>query len=277
MATGKRGIARALQKVLGQGGNVNADNPLEVRDAKVGSLISYEGVTTADGAGAGTSLEDSVLATKPDYNGNLVIITSGAYAGQGSDINGVTTGGTVTAHSAFDGQILRGTNFVIVALRLVPAEVAAIAAALGTHDTDIKALLATIAAYIDTKAMGRAQIAATTIDLNQAAGTYDLFTGTAQVVRLKSLNIKMPTGAAGGALTSISIQTDDATPGIIISAANGAVANLTSEADLGWTGTLYIAVGTKIQLTIAGGAHGGEYICDVIAEYRAVISGGYLA
>ncbi|GAH82316.1 unnamed protein product [marine sediment metagenome] len=121
MAVGKRGIARALQKVLGQGDNVKASNPLEVHDPKVGSLISYEGTTTADGAGDGSTLIDSVLATKPDYDGNLVIITSGAYAGQARDINGVTTGGTVSPHIAFGGQILRGTTFVIAAIRLTPS------------------------------------------------------------------------------------------------------------------------------------------------------------
>ena len=86
MAVGKRSSKRPLQEVLGQGANVNAANPLEVHDPKVGSLISYEGVTTADGAGDGSSLEDSVLTSKPDYNGNLVIITSGAYAGQARNI-----------------------------------------------------------------------------------------------------------------------------------------------------------------------------------------------
>ncbi|MBA7606438.1 hypothetical protein ES703_13586 [subsurface metagenome] len=126
MGLGKKGGRKDIEKALGQGRRVDASNPLEVHDPKVGSLISYEGVTTADGAADGSSLEDSVLTTKPNYNGNLVIITSGAYAGQGSDIDGVTTGGTVTAHTAFDGQILRGTNFVIVALRLTPAEVAAL-------------------------------------------------------------------------------------------------------------------------------------------------------
>ena len=126
MATGKRSGEKALQKVLGQGANVNAGNPLEVHAPKVGSLIGYAGVTPADGGGDGSSLIDSVLTTKPDYNGNLVIITSGAYAGQGRDINGITTAGTVTPTSAFGGQILRGTTFVIAALRLTPAEVAAL-------------------------------------------------------------------------------------------------------------------------------------------------------
>ena len=125
--------------------------------------------------------------------------------------------------------------------------------------------------------MGRLQVATTTEDLNQAAGTYDLFTGTDGAVRLEALNVKMPSAQAGGSITSIAIVTDDATAGTIISATDGAVANLTSEADLGWTGTLLINVGTKIRLTIAGGAHGSEYLVTVVAQCRAVVSGGYLA
>ncbi len=125
--------------------------------------------------------------------------------------------------------------------------------------------------------VGTVQIANTTEDLNQAASTYDLFTGTTQPVILKALTIKMPTGAAGGSLTSISIQTDDATPGVIISSTLGAVANLTSEADIGWSGEMRIDVGTKIQLTIAGGAHGSEYITKITATYEATVAGGTLA
>ena len=124
---------------------------------------------------------------------------------------------------------------------------------------------------------GISQVAATTIDLNQAAATYDLLTGTAQVVILESLNIKLPTGDAAGAITSISIQTDDVTAGVIIDSTDGDLANLKSEADLSWTGSLYITVATKIRLTIAGGAHGTAYVCDVTAKYRAVVDGGTLA
>lgn len=123
---------KALRVVLGQGADISAANPLEVHDPKVGSLISYEGTTTADGAGDGSTLIDSVLTTKPDFNGNLVIITSGDYAGQARDINGVTTGGTVTPHIAFDGQIVSGTTFVVVGIRTTPAEVASLAAKVGT-------------------------------------------------------------------------------------------------------------------------------------------------
>jgi len=114
--------------------NVKTDDEgrLLVYDPKVGSLISYSGITTADGAPGGLTLVDDVLITKPDFNGNLVIITSGDYEGQARDINGITTAGTVTPLSAFDGQILEETTFVIVALRFTPAEVAALAAKVDT-------------------------------------------------------------------------------------------------------------------------------------------------
>ena len=130
------------------------------------------------------------------------------------------------------------------------------------------------------RAAGKQQIANTTEDLNQVIGTYDLFTGTTQDVLLESILIRMPNIVAGGAITSISIQTDDATPQVLLSAADGAVANLTAEAQLAWqnfNAPILIKVGTKVQLTIAGGAHGVAYVCDIVAKTRAVTSGGYLA
>jgi hypothetical protein len=125
--------------------------------------------------------------------------------------------------------------------------------------------------------VGTVQITTTTEDLNQAASTYDLFTGTTYPVLLEGFNMKMPTGAAGGALTYVTVQTDDATAGVIFNSTTGAVANLTSEADIAWTGSMYINTGTKIQLTIAGGAHGSAYKPTFIAKYRAVTVGGRLA
>ncbi|GAI93604.1 unnamed protein product, partial [marine sediment metagenome] len=167
-------LRKLLRDVFGGGSDISASNPLQVIDPKVGSLISYEGTTTTNGAGDGSTLIDSVLATKPDYNGNLVIITSGAYAGQARAINDTTLAGTVTPASAFGGQIVSGVTFVIVGIRTVPAEVAAIEAkldhatyglaalkalidvlaleaTLNTHDTDIKALLNAIVGYLDTE------------------------------------------------------------------------------------------------------------------------------
>ena len=147
--------------------------------------------------------------------------------------------------------------------------------AAGDLGTDIAAILAAIGG---STGQGVLQVRNTTIDLNQAAATYTLFTVNAQDVVVEALVFRCPAAAAGGALTSISIQTDDATPQIFITAAQGAVANLTSEAQLAWTGAIMLDLGSaaRIQLTIAGGATGVAYVCDVIALYRAIVAGGNL-
>ena len=91
-------------------------------------IWSYKGETTAGGAADGSTLVCSELVSMADLDGNLVVITSGPYKGQARDISGTTTGGTVTLSLAFSGQITAGTSFIIYALRLVPAEVAALVA-----------------------------------------------------------------------------------------------------------------------------------------------------
>lgn len=124
--------------------------------------------------------------------------------------------------------------------------------------------------------VGEGRLVPTTIDLNQAAAAYDLYTAATQAVLVKGLMLRMPTGAAGGALTSIAVATDDATPAIFIDSDVGQVANLVSEMQLSWEGRIYLKVGQKIQLTIAGGAHGSAYVVDVVAEAEAVVDGGNL-
>jgi hypothetical protein len=89
----------------------------------------------------------------------------------------------------------------------------------------------------------------------------------------------MPTGGAIGAVTGISIQTDDATPGIFISAAQGVLANLTSESSLSWSSfgeAIMLIVGKHITITIYGGAAGAPTVCKVACEYIAATSGGKL-
>lgn len=147
-----------------------------------------------------------------------------------------------------------------------------------TH-TDLDLIISgqTGGAAAANRSIGRLQIAATTIELNQAAATYLLFTGTTQAVVLEKLVFRMPNvDISLGALTSISIQTDDVTPAVIISAADGVLANLSEEATLSWTGAILIPVGTLVRLTIAGGAS-GACTCDVVAESRAVVNLGHLA
>ena len=127
------------------------------------------------------------------------------------------------------------------------------------------------------KSVGVLQIASATEDLNQLPGAKGLFIGTAQKVVLEKLILKMPTGDAGGTVTSVSVENDDVTPTTYITSVQGAVANLTSEAEISWTGYSLINVGTKINLTLNGGPHGSAYVATAITQCRAVVGGGYLA
>ncbi|MCX5819749.1 MAG: hypothetical protein NT047_07545 [Deltaproteobacteria bacterium] len=126
---------------------------------------------------------------------------------------------------------------------------------------------------------GRVQIKGTTINLQQAAAAYTLFTGTTQDIIVDKLTFRLPNVNVSNdaTITSIAIATDDATPQVMISAAQGAKANLPAEAQIPWTGAVLLKVGKKIKLTIAGGAADAAIVCDVVAEFRAVIEGGYLA
>ncbi|MBA7577675.1 hypothetical protein ES708_19528 [subsurface metagenome] len=200
-------LKRALRVVFGGGSDISAANPLQVYDPKVGSLISYDGTTTADGAGDGSTLIDSVLTTKPDYNGNLVIITSGAYAGQARDINGVTTGGTVTPHLAFGGQIVSGVTFVIVGIRTTPAEVAALAAALGNPTADMSAVTqseaASLAAYeknfrSHSRAHNQTRICLVVPDLADLAADLQNTAIKAELDKIGTVSVLDQTGVDGG-------------------------------------------------------------------------------
>lgn len=142
-------FAQDLRDVFGGGADINAANPLQVIDPKVGSLISYVGITTADGAALGTTLIDALLIPLPDYDGNQVVITSGNNIGQARDIDGVTTAGTVTPHTAFDNQVVAGVHFTIIAIRTVPAEVAALVALVTLLMADVgDASLATLGSIL---------------------------------------------------------------------------------------------------------------------------------
>ena len=133
----------------------------------------------------------------------------------------------------------------------------------------------------DSKVAGKTQTKPTTIDLHQAAGSYDLFTGTTQDVLIKSFIFRLPDINVSddvGGITGISIQTNDTTAFTFVSSGAGVKANLTAEAELGWTGIKLLKTGKKIQLTLIGGtADADPTTCDVECEFEAVLSGGYLA
>jgi len=134
--------------------------------------------------------------------------------------------------------------------------------------------------YITIQTDHTTQMAATTINLQQAASTYTLFTGATQPVMVEALTFALPNVNVSddATITYITIQTDHTTPQVIFNSTTGAKANLTAEQQLSWNGPpIYLGVGKKIQLTIAGGAADAATVCNVVAEYRAVVSGGTLS
>ena len=263
------------------------------------TLVTWDSITTADGAVGCTSLIDAGLIGKNDFVTNQVtVLILGGLSNLEKQVAATFNSGTGTiTFPAMSHRILSGTpyrliNFGAVSVGAIQATILDDATpfhgasiALIKAKTDLIGAsvalsgeaTAALAAVAYTRQAGVPQVKATTIDLNQAAGTYDLFTCATQPVMLSSLVIRMSGGAVAGAVTSISIQTNDATPQVLITAAQGAVANLLNQAQLFWSGNkAYLAVGQKIQLTIAGGAAGVAKVCDVVCEYESIVTGGTL-
>ena len=119
----------------------------------------------------------------------------------------------------------------------------------------------------------------TTIDLNQAAGDYDLFSSNTQAIIIHHFSLYIPVDISGsGTLTSIAVATDDGTPIELVSSTDGAVANLTAGKLFLYDTQATMAVNKNIQLTIAGGAAG--VTCNAVAwvEYTPTsTAAGYLS
>jgi len=91
---------------------MSLNNPLDQSGLRV-----YASSATSDGAAGGTTIVCSDLTSMPDYDGNLVILTSGTYKGKASFINGATDGGTITVFDAFGGIIKSGDKFAIFGIK----------------------------------------------------------------------------------------------------------------------------------------------------------------
>lgn len=212
------------------------------------SLVAVQGYASGDGNAGGTTIVDALRTEGADYwNGHYITILSGANAGQTRQIVDDSGAGTLTIDPAFKAQVLTNVTYAILKL------------------------------YANTTAVtGTELVATTTTDLNPGGGTTDLWTGTNQNLTLETLMFRCATGAPGGTLTSIKIFVDTATEHTLIGTVEGAVANLTSEAEISWTGATLIVVGDKIQITAAGGA-AASYVCTVVARYKPNVAGGVLA
>jgi len=111
-----------------------------------------------------------------------------------------------------------------------------------------------------------------TANLAQAAATYDLAQVNA-IGGVKIIDIQIYTLVAGATFTSVSIQTNDTTAVNILTAAEGAVANLTVGKNIAkaFTGPTYLHTSKKIQFTIAGATGTGSLL--VVVTYHPTVSG----
>lgn len=115
------------------------------------------------------------------------------------------------------------------------------------------------------------------ISLNQAANTYDIMTATAQALFIDAVVVSVPDDLHSvAAFTLISVQTDDVAPIVILSAVNGAKANLTGNFYSVYRGPSVIAATKKIQLTIGGATAGVGKVADITVMWRPLVSGGYM-
>jgi hypothetical protein len=118
-----------------------------------------------------------------------------------------------------------------------------------------------------------------TINLQQAANTYDLFTATGGGVYVEYFSITLPNVNVSDDvnITSIAVVTDTTTILTLLSAANGAKANLVANAAFSYALPFALPVGKKIRLTIAGGAADASTLCVTSCRYRSINPAGYLA
>jgi hypothetical protein len=111
-----------------------------------------------------------------------------------------------------------------------------------------------------------------TANLAQAAGTYDLAAANATGgVIIHDIQIYVVTAAA--TLTSVAIQTNDTTSVPILSAVEGAVANLTVGKNVSkvFNGPTYVHTSKKIQYTLVGTTGTGSLL--VVVRYQPTTNG----
>jgi len=120
-----------------------------------------------------------------------------------------------------------------------------------------------------------------TIDLHQAANTYDLFTATGGGVYVEYFTLTLPAINVSddvGGITSISVVTDTTTVITLVTAAAGAKANLTANKAFTYALPFALPVGKKIRLVLAGGtADADPTTCITSCRYRSINPAGYLA
>lgn len=113
-----------------------------------------------------------------------------------------------------------------------------------------------------------------TLNLAQAAAAYDIVTATGDLI-IVDYTIYVTT--VGATFDSVSIQTNDTTPQILMTAVEGAVANLTALANIQPANqgkSFRLSNGKKIQFTIAGAT--GTGAIKIALLYRPITDGAFI-
>ena len=117
-----------------------------------------------------------------------------------------------------------------------------------------------------------------TANLAQAAATYDLCTASGGDILIDLYTLGIYVHAAGATFTSVSIQTNQTNNTIIMSAVEGAVANLIAQKNIVRAipviGGLVLKSGQKIQYTIVGAT--GTGTLNVLIPFIPITAGATL-
>ena len=120
------------------------------------------------------------------------------------------------------------------------------------------------------------KIAQATMNLAQAANSYDLLTASGPLVILQA---SLYCTVVGAVFTSVTIQTSTTVPFVIMNATEGARANFVANSNMAITWTqvqkAYLPSSERIRMTIAGSTGTGTALLTVV--YLPLTSAGLLA
>lgn len=119
------------------------------------------------------------------------------------------------------------------------------------------------------------QLAQFTLSLGQASGTYDICTASGDLL-IDMANVYVATGAL--LVTSVAIRTNQSTPTDMMSAVEGALANLLSQRNMvlaSATRPIYLASGQKLVMVLVGLTGSGSLKLNL--RYYPVTAGARLA
>lgn len=125
----------------------------------------------------------------------------------------------------------------------------------------------------DTRQM---KVARLTANLAQAAGTYTLGTVSVGAIQISKATVYVST--AGATFTSVQIKTNQTNSVNIMSAAEGAVANLTAQKNVTIANAnvpITLESGQLLQYVIVGATGTGQLLVTI--EYRPITAGATLA